>query len=79
MQWSDIDMLKMIFLALLLAGFIFNLVAIESYLSIRVYGHTLYIRDPPLSLTDLEQQQSSSVSQTPSGVKKPRKHFQFPK
>ena len=69
MQSLDIDMLKMVFLALLLVGLIFNLVTIESNLSIRVYGHIPYIRDPPLSSTNQEQQQSSSVSQTPSGGK----------
>jgi polysaccharide deacetylase len=69
MQWLDIDMFKMVFLALLLVGLIFNLVTIESYLSIRVYGHTPYIRDPALSSTVQEQPQSSSVSQTPSGGK----------
>ena len=69
MQWLDIDMFKMVFLALLLVGLIFNLVTIETYLSIRVYGHTPYIRDLALSSTNQEQQQSLSVSQTSSGGK----------
>ena len=61
-------MLKMVFLALLLLGLIFNMVTIEVSLSINAYSQIPFIpAPPPLSSPNQEQhQQSSSGSMTSS-------------
>ena len=62
-------MLKMVFLALLLLGLIFNMVTIEVSLSINAYSQIPFIpAPPPLSSPNQEQHQQSSAAALTSSL-----------